>query len=112
MRCDYTQAELTDMAAAMRRVANGIYPQLVACGRHPFIEFCGLMQKYVDVCERAAERGIQFPFASGHCDTPLPVEPHDLLYLAEKLECIFAPMVAAKDRARAVFAKALLGIDV
>lgn len=106
---DYTKEELRAMAAQMREVANAVYPMLMSCNVHPFIEFNGLMQKYVDVCTNAAEAGVQFPFASEHSGDAIPVEPHDMLYLAEKLRCIFGPTLDSNPDARQAFIHGLFG---
>lgn len=97
------------MAAAMRETTHAIYPMLVACNVHPFIEFCGLMSKYVDLCREAAQKGVQFPFASEHSGMPLPAEDHDMEYLAEKLRCIFGPTLDANPSVRSNFLRALVG---
>lgn len=99
------------MVHKMRGVSNSFYFQAIHTGVHPFIEFCGLMNKYIDVCRNAAEDEIQFPFANEHSGMPLPVETHDLEYLAEKLRCIFGPVIDANPEAKEVFARKLLGME-
>jgi hypothetical protein len=108
----YDREELAEMVRKMRRVADGVYGPLAATGCHPFVEFCGLMQKYVDVCEACVEDEVQFPHATRHSGGVLPVETHDLEYLAEKLGCIFGPLIEANPEARRVFARELLGIEI
>ena len=39
----------------------------------------------------------------------LPIEKHDMLYLGEKLSCIFGPAIKANPVARAALKKALFG---
>jgi hypothetical protein len=104
----FSEEELLEMAQRMRLVAQYVYRPLVLTGCHPFIEFCGLMQKYVDVCERAAKQGIQFPFANEHSGMVLRVEEHDLRYLAEKLRCIFGPIIDANPKAKKMFQELLI----
>ncbi len=110
------KAELMETVAIMRGLTEQIYWQMfraeIGWRAHPFLEFNGLLGKYVDVCAAAAEKGIPFPDANIHTGIPLPVEVHDLVYLAEKLGCIFGPIIRANPEARAVFAKELLGIDL
>lgn len=108
----YSSDELKVMAKRMRMVTSMLYPELVQTSCHPFIEFCSLMSKYVDICERAAVLGIEFPMANRHTGMALPVEEHDLRYLAEKLECIFGPIIDANPKAKQVFARALLGVEL
>ncbi len=78
---------------------------------HAYIEFCGLLAKYTEICARAAFDGIDFTVANGHSRTPLPVEVHDMIYLGEKLECIFRPMLASNPAARAALKRALFGAE-
>jgi hypothetical protein len=72
---------------------------------HPFLEFNGLMSVYVDVL---AKSGVDPQQANVHGGVPLPVEDHQIEYLAEKLECIFAPIIAANPNARGILERALL----
>lgn len=72
---------------------------------HPFLEFNGLMSVYVDVLANA---GVDPQQANVHGGVPLPVEDHQIEYLAEKLECIFAPILAANPNARGILERALL----
>lgn len=60
---------------------------------HPFLEFNGLMAKYIDILEKS---GNDPHMTSVHGDLSLPVEEHDVKYLAEKFGCIFAPMFREK----------------
>lgn len=106
---EYTPEELQSLCRNMRQTANAIYPMLIACHVHPFIEFNGLMQKYVDICEYAAEKGIDFPLASEHSGEAIPVHEHDMLYLAEKLRCIFGPVLDEDSKARRAFIQGMFG---
>lgn len=78
------------MVGKMREASNLFYRMAQCAGCHTFIEFCGLMNKYIDVCSRAAQEGVDFTLTSVHAGKPLPVEGHDVAYLAEKFACIFA----------------------
>jgi hypothetical protein len=106
---EYTKDQLLDLAHGMRDAANRIYPILVQCNVHPFIEFNGLMQKYVDICQNAARKGIAFPDLHEHSGEAVPVEAHDMLYLAEKLRCIFGPALDADPKVREAFLVGMFG---
>lgn len=107
--------ELQALAKRMRQVADQTYALFFAHGMgsevHAFLEFNGLIQKYVDICTRAADAGIDFRMTNTHNGTPLPVEAHDIEYMAEKLDCIFGPALADK-KLRDVFTTALFGPDI
>lgn len=84
----------------MDRIACDFYA-MCQQGRvpHAFLEFCGFMRKYVDVCRKALEQGVDIENINVHVgplDTPLQV--HDLEYLAEKFSCIFAPWINTQER--------------
>lgn len=91
----YTKEELEAKVIEMARAANVTYLLLQACNVHPFIEFNGFMQKYVDICRREAAKGNDFTVANTHTGNALPMEEHDVQYLAEKFDCIFGPTFKA-----------------
>lgn len=99
------------MVERMRNVANATYDLFFRAGMgddaHAFLEFNGLMQKYVQLCRKAAERGIDFREANVHLGTPLPVATHDMAYLGEKLRCIFGPVIDSNPEARQTLKQAL-----
>lgn len=71
---------------------------------HPFLEFNGLMHKYI---ECLAKSGVDPQQANVHGGEAFPVKDHDLEYLGEKLACIFTPMIAANPRAREILSRHL-----
>src|SRR5277367_6719351 len=86
---EYTQKEMLAMVPKMREVSTTFYYSAQRVGNHAFIEFCGLMNKYIDLFEIAAKRGDQAPFANKHSGRRLGAQDHDMIYLAEKFDCIF-----------------------
>jgi len=110
----YTKEELIEIAEGMRVATRRCYPILRDAGQgcHAFIEFNGLMSKFVDICERAAKQGVSFPEANGHLGGSLPVEGHDIDYLAEKFECIFGPTLAANPELARRFIRKVFGETV
>lgn len=107
------KAELLALSARMRAVSNATYDLFFVTGMggeaHAFIEFCGLLSKYVDICHRCAEQGIDFRMLNTHSGQSLPVEVHDMRYLGEKLDCIFGPAIRANPKAGEVLREALFG---
>lgn len=107
MTSDYAPSELAAMIDRMRAVSAAFYRGAVQTNVHGFVEFCGLMNKYIDVCERARLDGIDFTAATVHGEVDLPVERHDIAYLAEKFACIFAPMMFANPEMWGAFKAAV-----
>lgn len=96
----YSAEEREVILADMRRTSDAFYGMAVRTRCHPFIEFCGLINKYIDLCQAAHEAGIDFTNANTHSGTALPVAHHDMRYLAEKLDCIFGPTLRGSPEAR------------
>lgn len=89
----YTKEEMDTMISRMETASSLFYGMAQRIGCHAFIEFTGLMNKFIDICRNSAENGIQFPFANTHSGMKLAVEGHDVDYLAEKFDCIFGPVL-------------------
>lgn len=102
----YTKEEREEQVKKMRRVTALFYPEAAATGCHAFIEFCGFMAKFIDVCEKSSKQGIDFNEANTHTGQELVVHDHDVVYLAEKFSCIFGPTLEDPAR-RAVFFQAM-----
>lgn len=102
-----TKKELLSITTKMRNAANITYALLVGTGVHPFIEFNGMMQKFVDLCAREAGKGRDFTMNNVHTGNPMPLEDHDVLYLAEKFNCIFGDTLRANPRQWALFKKVI-----
>lgn len=75
---------------AMRASADAFYRSAVQIGVHPFIEFAGLMNEYLQACTQAHAQGIDFSECNRHSGQALPLHPVMSDYINEKLECIFS----------------------
>ena len=73
----------------MNEASSIFYSLAVRTGVHPFIEFTGLMNEYIKICRNAHNNGIDFSACNTHTNSSLPMEPHEIDYINEKLECIF-----------------------
>lgn len=76
----------------MRRASDGFYGSAVQAGNHAFIEFCGVMNEYINICEDNLKQGIDFTMCNQHTDLKMQVDRHRFDYLKEKLHCIFEGM--------------------
>jgi hypothetical protein len=104
---EYSAEEREDMLKKMREASNTFYRLAVQSGCHALIEFTGLQNEFITVCETAHKRGQDFPFANTHGGKPMPFGPHNLRYLAEKLNCIYGPSLLANEANRRAFVETL-----
>lgn len=74
---------------------------------HAFIEFNGMMKVYIDLIERAARAGLDPQTINEHSKVVLPAKGHEMKYLAEKLRCMFGPVIDTNPEARAILLKEL-----
>ena len=81
--------DLPECIKKMRAASTLFYDNAIHAGNHAFIEFTGLMNEYIKLCEDSMKAGINFTEANKHTGTRMPVAPYRLEYLKEKLECIF-----------------------
>lgn len=96
----YTPEELRAMISGMRAASGAFYRDAVRIGNHPFIEFTGLMNEYIQLCQAALAQGVDFTETSAHGSghSALPMQSHHRKYLSEKLECIYGVSLDALIR--------------
>lgn len=75
--------------AAMHAASSAFYAAAVKIGNHPFIEFTGLMNEYIQACIDADKHGLDFSNCNAHSGHELPLSDYRVKYINEKLECIF-----------------------
>jgi hypothetical protein len=85
----YSPEERVAMLQKMKKVASAFYPAACKTGCHAFIEFTGLMNEYIQLCEMAHQQGIDFNTANVHVGAALPMQQYMAKYLGEKLGCIY-----------------------
>jgi hypothetical protein len=99
-----TRDERADLLVYMRHAKDVFYAAAQRIGHHQFLEFAGLMNEYVIICEATHEAGRDFTTGA-----PLAMAPHHAQYLAEKLDCIYGNAFARDPELRRVFVEAFLG---
>lgn len=87
--------ELIEICEKMRSVSNDFYMQAIHTGNHAFIEFCGLMNEYINACRDSINKDIDFTQANIHTGVALPLAPHQIEYIREKFNCIYGESFAA-----------------
>ncbi len=92
--------------AAMRRLSKSLYWMCFCAGAgsrtYGFIEFRGLMDKYIDVMARVedAHDPHQVDQPAGAASA---VTPEDIAYVTAKLRTLFGPMIHSTPAARQAF---------
>ena len=93
---NYSDQELSRMVKAMQVASDAFYMVARRIGNHPFIEFAGLMNEYIQCCDKARRAGIDFTLCNTHTGLELPMAKYEVDYVNEKLECIYTGRIALK----------------
>jgi len=86
----------------MQAAWMAFYRDAASIGCHAFLEFSGLMAKFIDLCRQAEASGEPWLRANVHSGQHLAFEGHDVDYLLEKLECIYGMHFRLDQRVPAV----------
>jgi hypothetical protein len=63
---------------------------------YAFSEFAGLLREYCKICRENLARGIDFRELNGHRSQRMELQPWELDYFNEKLNCIFQGLLVVK----------------
>lgn len=104
---DSTKKERAETLRQMQEISARFYDAVFTANMgskaHAFVEFTGLMNEYISICQAAEKAGIDFGQANTHSGKALPMEPHHAQYLAEKLNCIYGPALLSNKDVRDAF---------
>lgn len=89
----YTTKERELMLLQMSMAASEFYATATQIGNHAFIEFTGLMNEYITLCQQAHLKGVDFTQCNVHSGIELPMKGYHKLYIQEKLNCIFSGQI-------------------
>jgi hypothetical protein len=75
----------------MRAASKTLYNMAIRTDCHAFIEFTGLMNEYIKICEKNHAQGLDFRNSNAHIgkSQQMQIQPYQVDYLNEKLHCIF-----------------------
>ena len=93
----YTKEELLAMLGKMHQASDAFYFAATRIGNHAFIEFTGLMNEYIKVCEKMLADGEDFTQSNIHGGKPIP--DYMIEYMEEKMGCILGRDVTLKVKA-------------
>lgn len=108
----YNSQERERMIAAMKSASNDFYRHATHIGCHAFIEFCGLMNEFIKMCETAHKSGHDFNLSNIHCGHSLPLESYMASYIGEKLGCIYGTSLKDPELFLTLVAQLKLPYDV
>jgi len=77
----------------MRLAADNFYIAATRTNCHAFIEFTGLLREYCKVCQENLARGIDFRKLNGHTSQRMELQPYEIDYFNEKLNCMFQGLI-------------------
>ena len=82
----------------MRGASNTFYKLAALTQCHPFLEFTGILNEYIKICEENYKiRGIDFREENIHTGkNQMVIADYMVDYINEKLECIFQGLIVAK----------------
>lgn len=106
---DEDKEHLQKKIAHLRKVNSVFYSGAVQGEIHAFIEFCGLQAKFIDIAQKMIDSGMDPRSSNIHTRNALPVEEHDIDYLAEKFECIFGAAFEQNPKLAQLFCKRVFG---
>lgn len=90
---DARRLELEGIISTMSEIVSRFYFSAVGVRNHPFIEWTGILNEYIRMCEQALFEGVDFTACHIHASGGLPVSPMNTDYIAEKVICIFGNSV-------------------
>lgn len=93
-----TPEERAECIRKMQVASDRFYAAATQTGNHAFIEFCGLMNEYILLCQEAHAEGRDFANLNVHTGRHLKLYPHQESYIAEKLECIYGRAIFSNGR--------------
>lgn len=102
------QDEQRVMLQKMRSVSAAFYSGAIRTGVHAFVEFCGLMNEFIKICEHSGRKGVDFSQSNVHTGQRLHMEDYEVTYLAEKLECIYGATIQDSPELTRVFLNTFL----
>jgi hypothetical protein len=83
------QKERERCLTLMKNASDMFYLNAVNAGNHAFIEFTGILNEYLKICQDLHAAGIDFTQCNRHTGKGLEIQQFQVDYLNEKLECIF-----------------------
>jgi hypothetical protein len=84
------RTELEESLRMMKEISERFYNVVIHTKVHTFIEFTGLLNEFIKICEQSLAKDIDFAMVNTHCrEGQLDVRLHNTAYLNEKLNCIF-----------------------
>jgi len=86
--------------ALMQKAANEFYSSAVWTNCHAFVEFTGLINEFIKICTAYQESWPKEDFrqCNVHTGRQMVIETYQLIYILEKLKCIYQADFALKQK--------------
>ena len=85
----YTREEQEKMIRVMKEISTRFYCDAAATGNFQFVQFTGLINEFVKICEETMKAGIDFNECTGAFGRELVIQPYNIEYIREKLLRIY-----------------------
>lgn len=98
---DYSTTLTPEQSLELMKGASNTFYQLAALTQcHPFLEFTGIINEYIKICEENYKhRGIDFREENIHTGkNQMVIADYMIDYINEKLECIFQGLIVVKRK--------------
>jgi hypothetical protein len=83
---------------AMRSASDVFYSLAAQSQCHAFLEFTGILNEYIKICDENLVRGIDFRQENVHTsNNQMVIKDYQIDYMNEKLECIFQGLITMQQ---------------
>lgn len=83
---------------AMRLASDRFYQLAAQSQCHAYLEFTGILNEYIKICEENLARGIDFREENVHKgNSQMVIKDYQIDYMNEKLQCIFQGLITMQQ---------------
>lgn len=83
---------------AMRRASDVFYTLAAQSQCHAYLEFTGILNEYIKICEENLAKGVDFREENVHKgNNQMVIKDYQIDYMNEKLECIFQGLITMQQ---------------
>lgn len=93
-----TELTARETLHAMRLASDVFYTLAAQTQCHAYLEFTGILNEYIKICEENLARGVDFREENVHKgNSQMVIRDYQVNYINEKLECIFQGLITVQQ---------------